>query len=170
MISKHPMDWNDSRHAALWPFDLHCGIEETGSPGIICIVGHQVLRHPSEHGTSSKGELLLAKAHIAKLNKLTESDVSKLTSSTDDETPLAIFKRQGSCGITIVSSQKKFIFNSSILPIFIQSTDTTPCTGRKEFPNCQISPKYLQSLPHVRICFGSCSMECYIKPRATTVI
>ena len=51
--SKRPIAWNDSRHAPSWRFYLHCGIEATGSPGIICIVCHQVLRHPSEHGTSS---------------------------------------------------------------------------------------------------------------------
>jgi len=67
--SKTPIGWNDSRHAPSWEFYLHCGIEETGSPGIICIVCHQVLCHPSEHGTSSMGKHLLAKAHIAKLNE-----------------------------------------------------------------------------------------------------
>ena len=60
---------------------------------------------------------MLAKAHIAMLNKLTESEVSELTSTNIVETSLAILKRQVSCGITIVSSQKKFIFNSLILPI-----------------------------------------------------
>ena len=39
---------------------------------------------------------MLVKAHIAKLNKLTESDVSELTKSTVDETALAILKRHGS--------------------------------------------------------------------------
>jgi len=107
--SKHSIAWKNSRHAPSWQFYLHCRIEETGSPGIICIICHQVLRHPSEHGTSSMGKHLLAKAHIAKLNELTESEVSELTSSTVDEAALAILKRQGSCGITIVSSQEKFI-------------------------------------------------------------
>jgi len=101
--SKRPIAWKNSRHAPSWRFYLHCGIEETGSPGIIYIVCHQVLRHPSGHGTSSMGKHLLAKAHIAKLNKLTESEVTELTSSTVDETALAILKRQGSRGITIVS-------------------------------------------------------------------
>jgi len=110
--SKHPMVWNDSWHASLWRFHLHCGIEETGSPGIICIICHQVLRHPSDHETSCMGKQLLAKAHIAKLNKLTESEVSELTNTTVAETAFAILKRQGSCGITIVSSRKKFIFDS----------------------------------------------------------
>jgi len=102
--SKRPIAWNKSRHAPSWRFYLHCGIEETGSPGIICIVCHQVLRHPSEQGTSSMGKHLLAKAHSAKLNELTESEVTELTSSTVDGTALAILKRQGSRGITIVSS------------------------------------------------------------------
>jgi len=57
------------------------------------------------------GKHLLAKAHIAKLNELKESEVTELTSSTVDETHLAILKRQGSCGITIVSLQKKIIFD-----------------------------------------------------------
>jgi hypothetical protein len=69
--SKWPIAWNNSRYVPSWRLYLHCGVEETGCPGIISIVCHQVLRHPSEHGTSSMGKHLLAKAHIAKLNKLT---------------------------------------------------------------------------------------------------
>ena len=49
---KQPTAWNNSRHASWWQFYLHCGIEETGIPGIICIICHQVLCHPSEQGTS----------------------------------------------------------------------------------------------------------------------
>jgi len=109
--SKRPIAWKHSRHAPSWQFYLHCGIEETGNPGIICIVCHQVLRHPSEHGTSSMGNHLLAKAHIAKLNELTESEVTQLTSSTVDETALAILKRQGSRGIPIVSVPRKMILD-----------------------------------------------------------
>ena len=114
--SMRPIGWNHSRHAPSWRFYLHCGIEETGSPGIRCMVCHQVLRHPSEHGTSSIGKHLLAKAHIAKLNELTESEVTQLTSLTDEETALAILKRQGSRGITIVSSQSKIIFEIQVDP------------------------------------------------------
>jgi hypothetical protein len=95
---------------------LHCGIEETGSPGIICILCYQFLCHPSAHGTSSMGKHLLAKAHIAKLNKLTESEVTELTSSKVDETPLAILKRQGCRGITLVSLQRKTIFVTQFNP------------------------------------------------------
>jgi hypothetical protein len=79
-----------------WRFNSNCGIEETRSPGIICIVCHHVLRHPSDHTTSSIGKHSLAKAHIAKLNELTVSDVTEFTSSMVDETPLAKLKRQGS--------------------------------------------------------------------------
>jgi len=114
--SKLPIAWNASRHAPSWRFYLHCGIEESGSPGIICIVCHQVFRHPSEHGTSSMGKHLLAQAHIAKLNELTESEVTELTSSTVDETALAILKRQRSRGITIVSLQRKIIFDIQFHP------------------------------------------------------
>jgi hypothetical protein len=105
--SKRLIAWNNSRHATSWRFYLHCGIEETRSPGIICIVCHPVLRHPSEHGTSSMGKHLLAKAQIAKSNELTLSEVTELTNSTVDETALAILKWQGSRGIPIVSSQRK---------------------------------------------------------------
>jgi len=62
------------------------------------------------------GKHLLAKAHITKLNKLTESEVTELTSSTVDETALAILKRQGSRGITIVSSQRKIRFDIQLNP------------------------------------------------------
>ena len=64
--SKRPIAWKHCRHASSRRFYLHCRIEETGSPGIICIVCHQVLCHPSEHGTSSMQKNLLANAHIAK--------------------------------------------------------------------------------------------------------
>jgi len=104
--------WSESRHVPLWRFYLHCGIEVTGSSGIICIICHQVLHHPSEHGTSSRGKHLLAKAHIPKLNELTESEVRELKSTSVDETALPILKRQGSSEITIASSQKKLIFDS----------------------------------------------------------
>jgi len=112
--SKRPIAWNDSRRAPSWRFYLHCGIEDTGSPGIICIICHQVFRHPSEHGTSSMGKHLLAKAHIAKLNQLPESEVTELTSPTDHDTALAILQRHGSRGITIVSLRRKIIFDFQV--------------------------------------------------------
>jgi len=114
--SKRPVAWNNSRHAPSWRFYLHCGIEATGSPGIICIICHQVLRQPSEHGTSSMGKDLLAKAHIAKFNESTETEVTELTGTMVDETPLAILKRQGSRGITIVSMQRKIRFDIQFNP------------------------------------------------------
>jgi len=106
----------DSRHAPSWQFYLHCGIEETGSPGIIGIICHQVLRHPSEHGTSPMGNNLCAKAHIAKLNELTESEVTELTGSMIDKPALAILKRQGSQGTTIVSSLSQIIVDIQVIP------------------------------------------------------
>jgi len=102
--SKHPIAWNNSRHVPLWRFYLHCSIEETGNPGIIFIVCNQVLHHPLEHETRSMVKHLQAKAHIAKFNELTESKVSELTITPADEPALAILKRQGSRGITIVRS------------------------------------------------------------------
>jgi len=85
-------------------FYQHCGIEETGCSGIISIICDQGLCHPSGHGTGLVGKQLLATAHIAMLNELTEWDVTDFTSSTVHETALAILKRQGSQGIAIVSS------------------------------------------------------------------
>jgi hypothetical protein len=114
--SKRPIAWKNFRHAPSSQFYWHCGIEETGSPAIICIVCHQVLRHPSEHGTSSIGKNLLAKAHIPKLNELRESEVTQLISSTVDETALAIMKRQGSRGITIVIVPRKILFDIQLNP------------------------------------------------------
>jgi hypothetical protein len=114
--SKRPIAWNNSRHAPSWRFSLHGGMEENGSPVIKCIVCHQVLCHPSEHGTSSMGKHLLAKALITKLNELTESEVTQLTCSTVDETALAILKRQGSRGITIVTSLRQIIFDMQVVP------------------------------------------------------
>jgi len=114
--SKRRIARKNSEHAPLWRFYLHCGIEETRSHGIICIVCHQVLRHQSDHGTSSMGKRLLAKAHIAKLNELRESEVTELTSLTVDETALAILKRQGRRGITIVSVPRKMIFDIQLNP------------------------------------------------------
>jgi hypothetical protein len=57
------------------------------------------------------GKHLLAKAHIAKLNELAESEVTELTSSTVDETAWAILMRQGSRGITIVGLPREMIFH-----------------------------------------------------------
>ena len=122
--SKHPIAWKNSTHAPSWHFHLHCGIEETCSPGIICIICHQLLHHPSEYTTSSMGKYLLPKVHIAKLNKLTESEVSKLKSTTIDKTALAILKRESSRGITIVRSPKKFIFDSLVSLILTPLRET----------------------------------------------
>jgi len=85
-------------------------------PGIICIVCHHVLCHPSEHRTGSMGRHLLRKSQIAKLNKLTESEVTELSSSTVNGTALATLTSQGSRGITIVSVQRKSIFDIQVYP------------------------------------------------------
>jgi len=111
VCSKQPIGWNISRHAPLWQFYLHCGIKKTDSPGIISIICHQAPRHSSEHRTSSIGKHLLAKVHISRLNDITVSEGTELSSSTVDETALAILKKQASRGIPIVSSLRKFIFN-----------------------------------------------------------
>jgi hypothetical protein len=114
--SMGPIVWNNSRHAPSWRFYLHCGMEENGCPGIICIGWHEVLRHPSAHGTSSMGKHLLGKAHIAKLNELTESEVTEMTSSMVDDKALAVRNRQESRGIKIVCSLRQIIFDILIVP------------------------------------------------------
>jgi len=116
VCSKCPIAGYKSRLASSWRFYLHHGIEETGSPGMIYVICHHVRHHPSEHGTSSMGKHLLAKAHIAKLIELTESEVTELSSSMVDERALAMIKRQGSRGITVVSSQRKMIFDIQVNP------------------------------------------------------
>jgi hypothetical protein len=62
------------------------------------------------------GKGLLATAYITKLYELTESEVTELTSSTVDETALAILKWQRSRGITIVSLQRKILFDIQFNP------------------------------------------------------
>jgi hypothetical protein len=116
VCSQRPDAWNHSRHAPSWRLYLHCGIEETSGPGIICIVCHQVLGHPSEHGTNSLRKHLLAKCCIANLNELTESEFTALTCLTVDESALAVLRRQESFGITIFSLQRKIIINIQFNP------------------------------------------------------
>jgi len=133
LSSKRPIAWNTSRHALSWRFHLHCGMAEIGSPGIICIVCHQVLRHPSEHGTSSMGKHLLAKAHIAKYNEGTESEVTELTRSTVDETALAILRRQGSQRITIVGLLSQVIFDIQVVPYSLEWQTKRSKLAAKDF-------------------------------------
>jgi len=135
--SKRPIAGNMSRHAQSWRFWLHRGIEETSSPGIICIVCHQVVPHPSEHGTCSMGKHLLAKAHIKKLNELTESEVTELTSSTVGETSLAILKRHGSRGITIVSLQRNIRFDIQFNPYWSKWQTKRSKLAAKAFETAQ---------------------------------
>jgi len=120
--SKSPIDWNNYRLAPSWRFYLQCGIEKTGGPGIISIVCHQVLRHPSENGTNWMGKHLLANAHIANCNKLTVSEVTESTSSTIDEPALAIRMWQGCWGNLILSLQKTFKFTIQVFSILTELT------------------------------------------------
>jgi hypothetical protein len=79
---------------------------------------------------------LLAKVHIAKLNEVTVSEVTELTSSTVDETALAILKQQGSRRILIVSSQRKIKLTIQVSTILTEMTDKTLQTGNKGLSNC----------------------------------
>jgi len=63
--SKLSIASNNSRHTPSWRWYLHCGLEVSINPGIMCFVGHRVLHHASEDGTSRKEKHWLSKAHIA---------------------------------------------------------------------------------------------------------
>jgi hypothetical protein len=104
VVTKNKIVWNSSRHASAWRFFKHCANAQTGSPGVICIVCYQVLTHPSENGTSTMGKHLLTKGHKAKLNELTENEVSLLTGKPTEEEALAVLKKKGSHGVMVVSS------------------------------------------------------------------
>ena len=43
--SKCPVTSNNPRHVLSWRLNLHCGKKETGIPGIMCIISHQVLHY-----------------------------------------------------------------------------------------------------------------------------
>jgi len=66
------------------------------------------------------GKHLSATGHIAKLNEVTKSQVNEITSSMVDEIDLAILKRHGSWGITIVSSQRQIIFDIQVNPYWLK--------------------------------------------------
>jgi len=168
--SSRPVAWNDSRYLSSWQLYLRCRMEETSSPGIMCIVCHKVLCHSLAHGISSMGRNLLAEAYIAYLNSFTELEVTELTSSTIDETALAILMRQGSQGIPIVSLQRKFIFVIQVNPSRLKWGTKCSKPAAMDFQTFELSPRHLELLPHVTIYFSSYSMECYIKSRATRVI
>jgi len=59
---------------------------------------------------------LLTKAHMAKFNRLTESEVTELISLIIDETGLAILNRPESREITILSSQSLTILDILVNP------------------------------------------------------
>ena len=88
----------------------------TSSTEIIYIICHQVLHHPSEHGTSWMGEYLLANVHLTKLDKITELGLTELTSSTVDETALVILKLQERWVIPTVSLQRTIMFHIQVNP------------------------------------------------------
>jgi hypothetical protein len=97
-------------------------------------------------------------------------EVTELRGSTVDEKALAIHNREGSQGIPFVITQKKFTFPILVLSILTKLTDKTLQTGSKGLAIRQIAPRHRESLPHVRLCFSSYSMNHDTKPGATTVI
>jgi hypothetical protein len=159
--SKLPIAWNNSIHAPSWRFYWHCGIYKTGSPGIICIVSHQVLRDPSVHGTSSMGKHSLSKDHIAKLHESTESLITKLTSLTVDETALAILERQESWGITIVSLQRKIIFDIQFNPYWLKWQTKRSKRAAKDFETSEFDQEKWNR--YLTWGFDSAHIPCNIK-------
>jgi hypothetical protein len=85
------------------------------------------------------GKHLLAKAHITKLKKLTESEVTELTSSMVDETALAVLKRQGSRGITIISFQRKITFDIKFDPSWPKWQTKRSKLAAKDFVTSEIN-------------------------------
>ena len=96
--------WSGSRHTAARQFYKHCTKTENGCPGVICIICHTVLVHPSENRTSTMAKHLQSKTPKVELNKLTESNVSLLTGTAGDEQALAVLKKKGSQGVMVASS------------------------------------------------------------------
>jgi len=66
-------------------------------------------------------------------DKLTKSEVTESTSSMVDETSLAIVKRQGSQGITIVSPQRKIIFDIQADPYWTKWQTESSKLADKDF-------------------------------------
>jgi len=132
VASKCSVAWNNSGSGSSSWYYLHCGIEGSTIRDIICVVFHQVLRHPSEHGTSLMGKHFVGKAHIAKLNKSSQSTLTQLTSSMVDETDLDILKRKVSRGITMVSSRRIFLFDIQVNPYWSKwPTKCSKLTGKE---------------------------------------
>jgi hypothetical protein len=95
-------------------------------------------------GPSEWGNLSGQQHTLQIFYKLTELEVTELTSKTIDEKALALLKRHGRHGMRIVSSQGKFIFDSSNLSILIHSTNQTHQAGNKELAYCRITPSHVE--------------------------
>jgi len=82
------------------------------------------------------------------------SEVPQLTSILVDETAFARIKQQETRDIQIVSSQRTSQLTIYVLSLLIELTDKRLYPGSKGLSNCQISPRHLESDPHVRFCFS----------------
>ena len=79
------------------------------------------------------GETRTGKSSHRKVNELIESEVTELTNSTVYETALAILKRQGSRGITIVSSLRQINFDIQVVPYWPEWQTKRAKLGAKDF-------------------------------------
>jgi hypothetical protein len=69
-----------------------------------------MFRHPSEHWAGSTGKYLVGKSSLHNIKRTNRGKIDEIAWLTVDATALAILKRQGCRGITVVSGQKKFLF------------------------------------------------------------
>lgn len=76
----------------------------TGSSGMSGIISYEVLCHPSDHGTDSMGNHFPPNGQITKVNAVTESEVTEVTSSKVDERALSRPKSQGCIEIPNLSA------------------------------------------------------------------
>jgi len=118
--SKRPISSTSCRHAPLWWFYLHCGKEENGSPGIICLVCHQVLWHQSHHGTGWMGKHLLAKAHITNVKRINRVRGDWIEWLNGRWNSIGHPEESGSRRFTIGSSLCQIIFDIQVVPYWTE--------------------------------------------------
>jgi hypothetical protein len=92
-------------------------------------VYHQVLPHPSEHGTGSMGYHMLATAYSTKLHKLSSLEVTDFTISMLNKAALARMMRKEGGGSTIASLDTKFTCDISVISILTELTGKALVTG-----------------------------------------
>jgi hypothetical protein len=106
-----------------------CGRRATLAPCVLFVILFFAIHQ--NIGYANFGNTCLEMCKIAKLNGLTEFDSTKLTSPMIDYTTLAIMKRFTISEITLLRSQREFIFDIEDDPILTELTDKVFQTARK---------------------------------------